>query len=66
MSPIEEALRELKLLELGEDFSYTEMSAKYGIVHSTLTRRHKGIHALQAAKAINQQKLSLQQEKELV
>jgi hypothetical protein len=54
------------LPEPGKDFSYTEIAAKHGIVCSTLTCRHQNIYALQAAKAINQQKLSLQQEKELV
>jgi hypothetical protein len=66
MTPIEEALEDLKLLEPGEDFLYTKIAAKHGVVHSTLTCRHQGIHAPQAAKAINQQKLSPQQEKELV
>jgi hypothetical protein len=66
MTPIEEALEDLKLLEPGEDFSYTKIAAKHGVVRSTLTRRHQGIHAPRAAKAINQQKLSPQHEKELV
>jgi hypothetical protein len=49
-----------------QSLEHVEIAAKHGVVCSTLTHRHQGIHAPRAAKAINQQKLSLPQEKELV
>ena len=66
MSPIEAALEEIESLEAGEDFCYTEIAAKHGVVRSTLTRRHQAIIQAHTTKAIKQQKLSLQQERELV
>ena len=43
MAPIDDALAELELLEPGEEYSYRKIAAKYGVVRSTLTRRHQGL-----------------------
>jgi hypothetical protein len=41
MSAIEAALAAIDALELGEKISYTQISNQYGVVRSTLTRRHQ-------------------------
>ncbi|KAF2022895.1 hypothetical protein EK21DRAFT_82064 [Setomelanomma holmii] len=66
MSPIEEALAEIKLQEQGDDFSYTKIAAKHGVVCSTLIRRHRGETTTTQAKNLNQRNLQPQQEIELV
>lgn len=66
MGPIDKAVEDIKLQEPGEQLSYRKVAAKHGVDRSTLARRCKGIQAPMAAKAINQQKLSPQQELELV
>ncbi len=43
MTDINEALEYLNSLKPGEKFSYTEVAKKFGVVRSTLTRRHQGI-----------------------
>lgn len=40
MDPIEAAIEAIESLDLGEPFSYTKIAAKFGVVRSTLTRRH--------------------------
>jgi hypothetical protein len=42
MDPINEAIEEINSLGPGETFTYTGIAKKYGVVRSTLTRRHKG------------------------
>ena len=42
MDPIQEAIEEIELRELGASFSYSQIAKKYGVVRSTLTRRHQG------------------------
>jgi hypothetical protein len=66
MGAIEDAIAEIESLEPGEQFSYTKIAAKHSIDRSTLCRRHQGSQAPRAAQAINRQKLSPQQELELV
>ena len=66
MAPIDDALADLESLKPDEPFSYTKTADKYGVVRSTLIRRHKASTQPYASKAINQRKLSLQQEHELV
>jgi hypothetical protein len=60
---IEDAIAEIESLEPGEQFSYTKIAAKHSIDRSTLCRSSQ---APRAAQAINRQKLSPQQELELV
>ena len=66
MAPIDDAIADLKSQEGGEHFSYTEVAAKHNVVRSTLTRRYKAQTRPVQVKAAEQQKLSLQQELELV
>ncbi|KAF2023294.1 hypothetical protein EK21DRAFT_81258 [Setomelanomma holmii] len=66
MSPIEEAIAEIESREPGEDFSYTEIANKYGVVQSTLMQRHQGQTSSQKARGFNKRNLQLQQEQELV
>lgn len=66
MDPIQAAIDDIKSLGPGEDFSYTKIAARYGVDRSTLARRHQGITRPRQVKNINQQKLNLQQEQELV
>src|SRR3954471_11156623 len=66
MAPIDDALAEIESLEPGEKFSYKEIANKHGAWRSTLTRRHKAKTRSREEQATIQQKLSPQQEAELV
>ena len=66
MAPIDDALAEIESLGPGETLSYKKIANKHGVWRSTLTRRHKAKIQSHGEKAINQQKLTLQQEAELV
>ena len=41
MDPIQEATEEIESREAGDDFSYRQIAKKYGVVRSTLQRRHR-------------------------
>ena len=66
MAPIDEALAAIESLKPGEKLIYQEIADQYGVDRSTLARRHKGIQAPRETKDSNQQKLTQQQEEELV
>jgi IS30 family transposase len=66
MDPINAAIDEIESRAPGEKFSYTQIAAKHGVVRSTLARRHKGQTSSEQDKKVNQQKLNLQQEQELI
>ncbi|KAF1994961.1 hypothetical protein P154DRAFT_557001 [Amniculicola lignicola CBS 123094] len=66
MDPIQAAIDDIESLPPGETLSYTKTAAKYSVVQSTLIQRHKGITQPPEVKNSNQQKLTLQQEQELV
>jgi transposase len=66
MDPIDEAIEEINSLRPGESFSYREIAKRYGVVHSTLTRRHQGQTVPRTTKILNTRKLNPQQEAELV
>ena len=66
MDPIDEAIEAIESLEPCETFSYTKIAKKYGVVRTTLMRRHKGITASRTTRISNTQKLNPQQEAELV
>jgi Tc5 transposase DNA-binding domain/DDE superfamily endonuclease len=66
MDPIDEAIEEIESLEPCETFSYMAIAKKYGVVRTTLMRRHKGITASRTTRISNTQKLNPQQEAELV
>jgi hypothetical protein len=63
---IDAALEELAALEPGQTFSYSAIAKEYGVVRSTLTRRHKAMSTSINNKNANQQRLTPQQEIELV
>lgn len=63
MDPIQEAVEYIKLCELGDDFSYNEIAAKFGVERSTLARRHQGMHE---RRRVSHRSLHSQHEAELV
>jgi transposase-like protein len=66
MDPLQAAIEDIENLEPGEHFSYTKVATKHGVVRSTLTRRHQGQTSSRNDKKLNQRKLNVQQELELV
>ena len=45
MASIEAALAAIESLGLGEQFSHAQIARQYGVVRSTLTRRHQRVSA---------------------
>jgi hypothetical protein len=66
MAPIDEAIKDLKLREEGEQFSLKVIADKYGVQRSTLGRRWRSVTRSKEEGCANQQALSPQQEMELV
>jgi hypothetical protein len=66
MAPIDNAIAAIERLGPGEHFSYRKVAEEYNIQHSTLRRRYQGLCAPRAGEAQNRQKLSPQQELQLV
>jgi hypothetical protein len=66
MAPIDDAIEDYKSQEPGEQLSYTKVAEKHGIPRCTLARRCKGSQVSIEAHNLNKQKLSPQQELELV
>ena len=60
------AIEYIESRELGEDISYTQVASQYGVNRSTLSRRHRRVTEPRNVKDSKQQKLSPQQELELV
>jgi transposase-like protein len=58
MGSIEAALAAIESIEPGELINYTEIANHYGVVRSTLLRRHRAVTRSRIAKGINQQKLN--------
>jgi hypothetical protein len=65
MDPIEEAIKEIESLDPQETFLYAEIARKYGVVCTTLMRRHKEIHEPRTTRISKTQLLNPQQEDEL-
>ena len=63
---LEEALAECDTFASEEDIPWSKIAEKHGVVRSTLTRKWRGETQSREEKAIAQQKLTLQQEEELV
>jgi transposase-like protein len=63
---IEDALTEIASLGPEEEICYARIAQKHGVVQSTLSRQHQAITQSATTKNINQQKLTPQQEEELV
>jgi hypothetical protein len=66
MDPYQAAIDEIELLGLGEDFSYTEIATRHGLDRSALSQRHQGKTQPRQVKNFRQQKLTPEQEIELV
>ncbi|KAF1999861.1 hypothetical protein P154DRAFT_406125, partial [Amniculicola lignicola CBS 123094] len=66
MDPIQDAVTFFESQEPGEELSYTEVAKRYNINRVTLARRHQGVQTTRAAAKVNKQKLSHEQEIELV
>jgi hypothetical protein len=66
MDPIESAIAAINALKPGEEFSYNKIAKRFGVDRSTLCRRHRRLQVPHNTKIINQQKLTQQQEEELV
>ncbi|EUC40877.1 hypothetical protein COCMIDRAFT_77455, partial [Bipolaris oryzae ATCC 44560] len=66
MSNIEAALAAIDALGPGESFTYTEIAKRYGVVRSTLTRRHQGRCASPTTGCQKRQLLHPQQEQALI
>ena len=66
MDPVEAAIAEINSLPPEEPFTFQAIAKKYGVVRSTLQRRHRAETQPRTTKAINQRVLSPMQEEELV
>ena len=65
MDPIEAAIEAINSRGLGENLSYNKIAKEFGVVRSTLIRRHKARCQQSEATHDNRQNLSQQQETEL-
>jgi len=63
---LKEALAECNTFASRDEIPWSKIAEKHGVVRSTLTRTWRGETCPRKEKAIAQQKLTLQQEKELV
>ncbi|KAF1970164.1 hypothetical protein BU23DRAFT_216583, partial [Bimuria novae-zelandiae CBS 107.79] len=59
MDAIDAALADIESLEPGESINYTKIAKKYGVVRSTLTRRHNALTQSRKAVASTRRKPSL-------
>jgi hypothetical protein len=66
MAPIDDALAAIKALKPGEKLVYQKIADQHKVDRSTLSRQHKRVQAPQAVKDSSQQKLTPQQEVELL
>ena len=66
MAPIDDALAAINALEPGEKLVYQKIANQFGVDRLTLAQRHRGVQAPPQIKNLNQQKLTPQQEDELV
>ena len=66
MAAIDAALAALELLELGEDFKYSEYARKYGCSQTTLSRRHRKIQEARTTTLANGRLFNNTQEQQLV
>ena len=66
MGSLEAALTAIESLEPGESINYSKIAREYGVVRSTLARRHQAQTRPREDEGISRRKLSPQQEKELI
>jgi hypothetical protein len=66
MEPTQAAINEIESLNPGESFTYAEIARRHSVDRNTLSRNHRKVQSSRTTKRINQQKLNLQQEQELI
>ena len=66
MSPIDDAIEDLKSQKPGESINYTQIAAKYGVDRTTLSRRWRGLQSSMQRKIENSRLLNDTQERALV
>ena len=66
MPGLSDALAEIDNLQPGEDFSYTKIAEKHGVSRTTLSRAYRRVQVPRHVDIRNNQKLSHQQEEDLV
>jgi hypothetical protein len=66
MDPIKSAIAAINALKPGEEFSYNKIAKRFSVNQSTLCQRHRRLQVPHNTKIINQQKLTQQQEEELI
>jgi transposase-like protein len=66
MDPIDAALAAIESLRPGEDFTYSDIARRFGVVRSTLTRRHQRASLARNTTDQDQRNLSQHQERELI
>ncbi|KAF1955401.1 hypothetical protein CC80DRAFT_365265, partial [Byssothecium circinans] len=66
MAPIDDVIEAMKSQEPGEQLSYRKYAQKFNVDRTTLARRCKGSQQSVEAPEVKRQKLSPQQELELV
>ena len=66
MDPIEAAITAIESREPGEDFSSSQVAKEYGVVRTTLARRHQRVTQARATTNITRRNLTPKQEVELI
>jgi hypothetical protein len=66
MDPIDAALAAIESLRPGEDFTYSDIARRFGVVRSTLTRRHQRASLARNTTDQDRRNLSQHQERELI
>jgi DNA invertase Pin-like site-specific DNA recombinase len=66
MAQIDDAIAAIESLELGEEFTYTEIADRFSVSRTTLSRRHRACQRPRDVKDSDQRIPNLQQEHELV
>jgi transcriptional regulator with XRE-family HTH domain len=66
MPGISDALEQIRKLKPGETLSYRKLAEKHGVDRTTLSRAHRGVQGPQHVAHETKQKLSNQQEEDLV
>jgi len=66
MDPIDAAITAINSLQPGEHFTYTEIAEKFGVLRSTLSRRHRRVSHRREVTDQNRRNLHKHQEGELL
>ncbi|KAF2622326.1 hypothetical protein BU25DRAFT_311006, partial [Macroventuria anomochaeta] len=66
MPGINDAIRQINNLNLGNKLCYQKIATNHGVDRTTLSQHHRGVQMDQKTKNLNQLKVNPQQEEELV